>query len=51
MIIMAYTKDEIYYDQCSRDMFLPFVMEVFNCLNQQVNIFLSQCVHVVLLQP
>jgi hypothetical protein len=44
MIVMAYTKDEIYYDQCQRDMFLPFVMEEFNCLNQQANnFFISMC--------
>jgi hypothetical protein len=47
MIVMAYTKDEIYHDQCPRDMFLPFVLEVFNCLNQQANNFLSRCVNVV----
>jgi hypothetical protein len=47
MLVMAYTKDEIYYDQCPRDMFLPSVMEVFNCFNQQANNFLSRCVNVV----
>jgi hypothetical protein len=42
-IITTQSKDELYYIKRLGDVFFPLAIEIFECLHQQANVFLSMC--------
>ncbi len=44
--IVTQTEDKLYHDRHPKDMFLPFVVEIFDYLHQQTNDLIHWCTNV-----
>jgi hypothetical protein len=47
MMMTTQAKEGLYHDWHSTNMFLPLAIEIFECIHQQANNFLHQCVNMV----
>jgi len=45
MMMITQAKEGLYHDWHSTNTFLPLAIEIFECIHQQANKFLHQCVN------